>query len=446
MRRTAITIAILTVAAIIPFWMFDLEPKAATAPDRPSTASQPGGAQHGILGIPNADPEALASIPVNSAPLAPLPVESVHEVGKGDTLIEILVDSGVNRSDAHKAVTALGKHYRPRDMRPGQEIVLRFDLPESVPSRRFTRLTIRPRIDREVTVTRRGDVFETTQLDKPLKHVITRSTGTITSSLYVSAVKAGVPVPVLMEAVRIYSWDVDFQRQIQKGDQFELVYERVMTEENEFVRHGRILHGNMTLSGEANRLYLHKTSDGTIDYFDEKGQSARKALMKTPINGARLSSGYGKRRHPILGYNKMHKGVDFAAPRGTPIYAAGSGTVTVRGRNGGYGNYIRIRHNSQYSTAYAHMKSFARKVTRGSRVKQGQIIGYVGSTGRSTGPHLHYEILRQGRRVNPMRIKMPSGQKLKGKELALFQKTRAKTDELIASLPVSSTVAANNPR
>ncbi|MDA0240346.1 MAG: peptidoglycan DD-metalloendopeptidase family protein [Proteobacteria bacterium] len=446
MRRTAITIGILAIAAFIPFWMFDLEPKAATTPDQSMTAPQPGEPRHAILGIPNADPKVLASIPVSSAPLAPIPVESVHEVGRGDTLIEILVDSGVNRSDAHKAVSALGKYYRPRDMRPGQEIALLFDLPESIPSRRFTRLTIWPRIDREVTVTRKGEVFETTEFDKPLKHVVTRAVGIIKSSLYESAVKAGVPVPVLMEAVRIYSWDVDFQRQIQNGDLFDLVYERVLTEDGAFVRHGRILHGNMTLSGEANHLYLHTMSDGTVDYFDQKGQSARKALMKTPINGARLSSGYGKRRHPVLGYTKMHQGVDFAAPRGTPIYAAGSGTVKVRGRNGGYGNYIRISHNAEYSTAYAHMKSFARKVTRGSRVKQGQIIGYVGSTGRSTGPHLHYEILRNGRRMNPMSIRMPSGQKLKGKELALFKKTRTKTDELIATLPVPSKVAANNPQ
>lgn len=446
MRRTAITIGILAIVAIIPFWMFGFEPKAATTPHNAMLSEQRGETRQAPLGIPTTNLDALASQPVSVAALAPPPVESIHEVGRGDTLMEILVDSGVSRSDAHNAITALGKSYRPRDMRPGQEIALLFDLPKSIPTRRFTRLTIRPRVDREVTVTRRGDLFDTEVLDKPLKQVTTRSIGSINSSLYVSAVKQGVPLPILMETVRIYSWDVDFQRQIQKGDRFELVYERVLTEDGEFVRHGRILYGNMTLSGEANHLYLHKTADGTLDYFDENGQSARKALMKTPINGARLSSGFGRRHHPVLGYTKMHRGVDFAAPRGTPIYAAGSGTITVRGRNGGYGNYIKIRHNSNYSTAYAHMKGFSRKLTRGSRVKQGQVIGYVGSTGRSTGPHLHYEVLRNGRRLNPMRLKMPSGRKLKGKELARFHKSRDKTKELIATLPVPSTVAQNSPK
>ena len=163
--------------------------------------------------------------------------------------------------------------------------------------------------------------------------------------------------------------------------------------------------------------------------------------MRTPINGARLSSGYGRRRHPILGYNRMHRGVDFAAPRGTPIYAAGKGSVVYRARKGGYGKYIRIRHNSEYSTAYGHLKSFRRGVVKGSRVKQGQVIGYVGSTGRSTGPHLHYEILRHGSQVNPMRLRMPSGRKLKGAELARFQERRAELDAVFAALPETTAVA-----
>jgi murein DD-endopeptidase MepM/ murein hydrolase activator NlpD len=178
-------------------------------------------------------------------------------------------------------------------------------------------------------------------------------------------------------------------------------------------------------------------ADGAWDYFDDKGQSAKKALMRTPIDGARLSSSFGKRKHPVLGYTKMHKGTDFAAPPGTPIYAAGDGIIEMSGRNGSFGNYIRIRHNSEYSTAYAHMKSIKRGRTKGARVRQGEVIGYVGTTGRSTGPHLHYEMLVNGRQTNPMRVKMPSGIKLKGQELARFEATRDDIQALQASLKTS---------
>ncbi len=197
----------------------------------------------------------------------------------------------------------------------------------------------------------------------------------------------------------------------------------------------------MTLSGKRHPIYLHAPRDGDSDYFDDRGQSARKALMRTPIDGARLSSGFGRRRHPILGYTKLHRGVDFAAPRGTPIYAAGNGVVVRSGRNGAYGKYVRIRHNSRYSTAYAHMRAIDRGARRGKRVKQGQIIGTVGTTGRSTGPHLHYEILAGGRRTNPMKVKMPPGRKLKGEALEDFQVARAVIDGKFAALKTATQIA-----
>ena len=239
---------------------------------------------------------------------------------------------------------------------------------------------------------------------------------------------------MLAEIIRIYSWDVDFQREIQSGDRFEVAYERFVDDEGDVVRHGEVIFARLNLSGDLNALYRFESRPGSVDYFDEKGRSAKRPLLRTPIDGARLSSRFGKRRHPVLGYTRMHRGVDFAAATGTPIYAAGDGVVSYRGRKGGYGNYIRLRHSAGYNTAYAHMSRFKKGIALGSRVRQGQVIGFVGTTGRSTGPHLHYEILSNGRQVNPLTVKMPSGTRLGKKELAKFQSKRANIDALVAGL------------
>jgi murein DD-endopeptidase MepM/ murein hydrolase activator NlpD len=249
----------------------------------------------------------------------------------------------------------------------------------------------------------------------------------------VSGRRAGIPDRVLLELIRAYSWDVDFQRDIRAGDGFQVMFDKLYDEHANHVHSSTIRFAALTLSGKRHAIYRYTTRDGTDDYFDDQGRSARKALMRTPINGARLSSGFGKRRHPILGYTKMHRGVDFAAARGTPIYAAGNGVVVKSGRNGAYGNYVKIRHNSRYSTAYAHMRRINKNARRGKRVKQGQVIGTVGATGRVTGPHLHYEILVGGRRTNPLKVKMPSGRKLKGRELESFLAARSRTDEAFAA-------------
>ncbi len=401
----------------------------------------------------------LSSIQATTVPYLPItPVDErdlpltrftkTVEVGKGDTLIALLTRQGLENKEAHLAIKALSKHYNPRKLRPGQELELVFDPQSSKPEDdRLSEMIIRPDIYHEINLVRLDEeVFEVNKRKTAVEKRLLRATGKIESSLYVAATDAGVPVPVLMELIRIYSWDVDFQRGIRSGDEFEIVYENLYTEDTEFARHGQVLFGSLTLSGDKLALYRHKTSKNLIDYFDEKGQAARKALMRTPINGARLSSGFGRRKHPILGYTKVHRGVDFAAPRGTPIYAGGSGTVVARGRNGGYGNYIRIRHTNNFQTAYAHMSRIHTKVLRGSRVRQGQIIGYVGSTGRSTGPHLHYEIIKNGRLVNPLRIKMPSGQKLKGQELVYFNNTKKIMDRKLAELPASTKLAQNKAK
>ncbi|MBT7941992.1 MAG: peptidoglycan DD-metalloendopeptidase family protein, partial [Alphaproteobacteria bacterium] len=283
--------------------------------------------------------------------------------------------------------------------------------------------------------------FTASKVEKTLNRVLVRTEGTIRSSLYLSGRKAGIPDRVLVELIRAYSWDVDFQRDIRAGDGFQVMFEKIYDDHGNHVHSGDIRYAALTLSGKRHAIYRHVTKDGTDDYFDEKGRSARKALMRTPIDGARLSSGFGKRRHPILGYKKMHRGIDFAAARGTPIYAAGNGFVVKSGRNGAYGNYVKIRHNNRYFTAYAHMRRIHKSARQGKRVKQGQIIGYVGTTGRSTGPHLHYEILVGGKRTNPMRVKMPSGRKLKGKQLKTFLAARTRTDEVFATLPPERKVA-----
>ena len=270
-----------------------------------------------------------------------------------------------------------------------------------------------------------------------------RATGTIDDSLFLAAERGGVPARIIMDAIRIFSWDVDFQREIRPGDSFELLFERLRDDDGEAVMVGEIIYASLTLSGKSLRLYRHQLDDGSTDYFDEKGHSVRKALLRTPVDGARLSSGFGRRRHPILGYTKMHRGLDFAAPSGTPIMAAGDGVVETAGTNGAYGKYIRIRHNSTYKTAYAHLESYARGIRSGTRVEQGQTIGFVGTTGRSTGPHLHYEVLTDGRQTNPRNIKLPTGQILENKALARFVERRLEIDGLLETTPAETQAAAN---
>jgi len=352
-------------------------------------------------------------------------------VARGDTLMGLLVGAGVSRSEAHGAISALREVFSPRDLKPGQTI--RIDLAAQMAaedSGRLLSLSLRPSVEQDVRVTRGDDGFVAEAVERKLAQRSVDVSGRIDSNLSVAAHDAGVPVSVMVELIRIFSFDVDFQRDLQPGDGFEVMYNARFEADGTLAKTDEVLYASMTLSGKRIDLYRFNPKSGFEDYFDLNGQSVRKTLMRTPIDGARLSSGFGKRKHPILGYTKMHRGVDFAAPRGTPIYAAGDGVVEVAGRNGGYGNYVRIRHNSTYSTAYAHMWHFAKSIRRGARVRQGQVIGYVGTTGRSTGPHLHYEVLVNHKQVNPMNVKLPSGEKLAGADLKAFQRRRAEIDLL----------------
>ena len=256
----------------------------------------------------------------------------------------------------------------------------------------------------------------------------------IKNNLYTSATEVGIEPNIIVEFARIFGFEVDFQRDIRKGDWFEIYYEKFKDDNNKVRDTGKIIYASMYVNGEEINLYNFKFKKDEEEYFDIKGKSITKSLMKTPINGARLSSSFGMRKHPILGYNKMHRGTDFAAPSGTPIMASGSGTVTRARWCGGGGNCVKIKHNSTYETIYAHMKAFAKGIKEGRKVKQGQIIGYVGSTGMSTGPHLHYEVIVNGKKVNSQKLKLPSGKVLKGEKRKEFELERIKIDLKLSDL------------
>ena len=272
--------------------------------------------------------------------------------------------------------------------------------------------------------------------DFDLKNIITKlnkdiiyQENLILQSLYKSATDKRIPPNIIIEFARIYGFQIDFQRDIRKRDSFQIMYEVYKDKNEKIIETGNIIFANLNLSGEKNQLYYFD-KEGSQGHYDQNGRSVKKALMKTPINGARLSSPFGMRKHPIDGFNKMHRGTDFAAPMGTPIMASGDGVVKKAGWCGGGGNCVVIKHNSTYKTVYAHMSKFALGVRNGIRVKQGQIIGYVGSTGKSTGPHLHYEVIVNGKRINSQTLKLPSGKILKGIDRKVFETEKIKLDVL----------------
>lgn len=379
----------------------------------------------------NAEAKATAAA-VEQADLPPQ-THFTMEVSSGDTLMDMLTRKGVEYQEAHNLITALRKEYNPRRLVVGQELELQLTEAESAADYAVDSLRIRltPVETLELRQTAKDD-FALKTMKAELNTELAGGGGVINSSLYQTGVDSGVPPVILGTLINAYSYDVDFQREIRSGDQFNVVFERLKTEDDITAGYGKLLYATLTLGGDEKRIYHFTRQNGDEGYYDESGQSVRKALLRTPVNGARLSSGFGMRRHPVLGYGKMHKGVDFAAPTGTPIYAAGDGTVEYAARFGSFGNYVRIRHNNQYKTAYAHMHRIAAK--KGARVKQGQVIGYVGTTGRSTGPHLHYEVHANGKAINPKNVKFPTGHKLKGSELASFRESTKQIDLIAARL------------
>lgn len=375
------------------------------------------------------------------------PIRVPLTVGKGDTLMQILVKAQVPRAEAHEAVQALKDVYNPRELLPGTNIELNF-LPtdkdgEAAGKPSFLGLNFEPSVERLVSVARTWAGFQADEVKKPLKADVTRVSGTINNSLYEDAAKAGLPATVIADVIRSFSYDVDFQRDIHPNDTFEVMYDRMVDLDGRTARNGKLLYARMTLGGTTHQIYRYATADGTIDYYNAKGESVRKALLRTPVDGARLTSSFGKRMHPILGYTINHKGVDFGAASGTPIMAAGSGTIVEAGWKGGYGRYVRIKHASGYSTAYAHMSQFGRNTKVGARISQGEVIGYVGATGMATGPHLHYEVLQNDKQINPLSAKIATGQKLEGKQLTAFNLEKGRLEGQLAALASGNKLASS---
>jgi murein DD-endopeptidase MepM/ murein hydrolase activator NlpD len=351
-------------------------------------------------------------------------------VGNGETLAGVLTRAGASSAEATAALASISDVYNTRRIRPGQSINLYFQ--RRGQQARLTGVAFRSEPGASVTANRTtAGAFEAREVLMPLTFEIARIAAPVETSLYASALSHGATDREVAALADAFAYDVDFQRDVRPGDNFELVFERFYDDEGNTVRTGELLFVSLESSRGSRAFYQFLApGDTRPDWYDEDGKSARRFLMKTPINGARLSSGFGMRRHPILGYSRMHRGTDFAAPTGTPILAAGDGVIVRAGPYGGYGNYVRIRHANGYETAYAHLSRFARGARSGTRVRQGQVIGYVGTTGRSTGPHLHYEVLRRGQQVNPMSLRVANGRNLTGRALELFMIERERIDTL----------------
>jgi murein DD-endopeptidase MepM/ murein hydrolase activator NlpD len=403
----------------------------------------------------------------------------------GDTLAGMLEDVGISATDANAVVAAMGKDFDPRQLKAGQSFDLTYSVatidatggapkpqprtttvmvnhkPVVVPLEsedeagateanseaisRLLSLHFSPSIDKEITVTRTTEGGYTADMvTKELQVHRHRAGGTIDSSLYLAATQAGIPTDVVIDMIRMFSYKVDFQRDLHPGDRFEVYYDYYYTADGQPAKFGSISYAMMTLDGKQIPMYRFQADPNEpAEYFDQKGESAKGLLMKTPVDGARISSGFGSRFHPILGYTRMHKGVDFAVPTGTPVMAAGAGIVKFMGRASGYGNFVLINHGNSYATAYGHLNRFAPGMRQGARVRQGQVFAYSGMTGMATGPHLHYEIRQNGGQVNPLKLKVAQGRQLIGRLLRQFLEKRLEVDHLVATAPLEARVADN---
>ena len=350
-----------------------------------------------------------------------------HKIKSGETFDKILENYKIDKQEILKIKNSLKKKINLNKLKTKQIIEFTLDKTNNT----VVEFTYQISNTQKIILKRNieNDNFNDQILSIKLDKKIIYKENIILQSLYKSAGDEKIPANIIIEFARIYGFQVDFQRDIRKQDKFQIMYEIYLNEKNELVETGEILFGNLELSGQDNSLYYFE-KEGSEGHYDKNGKSVKKALMKSPINGARLSSPFGMRKHPIDGFNKMHRGTDFAAPMGTPIMASGDGVITKAGWCGGGGNCVKIRHNSTYQTVYAHMSKFARGIKSGVRVKQGQTIGYVGSTGKSTGPHLHYEVIVNGKKVNSQKLKLPSGKILKGEERKLFETKKIKLDVL----------------
>ena len=350
-----------------------------------------------------------------------------HIISEGETLSNVLKNYSIDSEEIQLIRNKLSKRINLSKLKTNQKIYFIIDQSKNTISEFVFQLSNKERIllTRNLENNKFNQEIVLTKLNKKIVY----KENVILQSLYKSAIDQKIPANTIIEFARIYGFQVDFQRDIRKKDRFQIMYEVFMDDNKKIIESGNIIYANLILSGENNSLYYFDKK-GSIGHYDKNGKSIKKALMKTPINGARLSSPFGMRKHPIDGFNKMHKGTDFAAPMGTPIMASGDGVIKKAGWCGGGGNCVVIRHNSTYQTIYAHMSKFASGIRSGVRVKQGQTIGFVGSTGKSTGPHLHYEVIINGKKVNSQTLKLPSGKILKGEERELFETKKIKLDVL----------------
>ena len=350
-----------------------------------------------------------------------------HEIGVGETFDKILEEYSVEKSEIIQIKKELRKKINLDKLNVDQKFQFTIDQSSSLIKEFIFQVSNTEKIflTREKETNKFDQRIVVTKLNKDIVY----NESIILDSLYKSAINKKIPANIIIEFARIYGFQVDFQRDIRKKDSFQIMFEVFSDDKKNIIETGNILYANLKLSGEDNSLYYFDSKENK-GHYDKSGKSVQKALMKTPINGARLSSPFGMRKHPIDGFNKMHRGTDFAAPMGTPIMASGNGVIKKAGWCGGGGNCVVIKHNSTYQTVYAHMSKFAKGIRKGTRVKQGQTIGYVGSTGKSTGPHLHYEVIVNGKKINSQTLKLPSGKVLKGDERKIFETKRIKLDVL----------------
>ena len=337
------------------------------------------------------------------------------KVSKGDTFLSILKKFNLSDKIIFEIIDNIEKHYDLRKIKIDD--LINFYINEE---NQIKLIEIYIDID-SLLVVNINEVINSKVVELEKTTYQTSNEYIINESLYADGIKNNIPQDILIKLIKLFSFDLDFQRDIKKNTVVSISYEYNQILQNNKIEYKDLNYAQISIDGKNIEYFKFMTSDGYFDYFNREGKNVKKSILKTPLDGARLSSNFGMRKHPISGYNKMHKGVDFAAPKGTPIYAGGNGIIEFAGNNGGYGKYIRIRHNNEYKTAYAHLSGFKKGISKGKRVNQGEIIGYVGSTGNSTGPHLHYEILFNNKHINPLKLKLPAGKVLKGEELENFK-------------------------
>jgi murein DD-endopeptidase MepM/ murein hydrolase activator NlpD len=378
--------------------------------------------------------------------LGPVEKSEVIRMVKGETLMSILTSRGVTREAAHNAVVEFSKVFNPKALKIGQEINIKYNQNAERQESELIGIDFKAPTGNEFILTNENGQFKAQKLEIQLTKSERRVQGQINSSFYAAALKRGVPADIIKEAISALSYDVNWQHDPQSGDKFEIVFDVYEDPTGKIIKQGGLKYASFAPHGQqARKIYHYVNSKGNAGFFTAKGESVVKTLLQTPLDPTkmRVTSRFGLRHHPVLGYSKQHKGVDFGAPVGARVMAAGEGVVVKAGWNGAYGNYVLIRHNSDYSTAYAHLSKIS--VKAGMRVKQHQEIGKVGMTGRSTGPHLHYEVIYRGHHVNPQSIKQLPATKLDAKEMARFQTVRAQIDEKVASGVVSELVAQSLP-